>query len=271
MSNLKYFINGKITKQEVSYIHIENPGFQQGYGTFETIRFNNRRLINIERHIKRLANGCSTVNIPIKYTSQYLIESINKTIESNSLEHGLAKLIITKKTDSGSETNLYIMIRPLYDLPDEPVKVTFFKEKDYPLIRFNPAIKSINYLGNMMAIEDAKNRGAYEPVFINRDGFITECAIRNIFFIKENKLLTPSLDLGVLPGVTREIIKEIADKIGLISSDSHIPYLNINNMDEAFISSTGIGILSCFWNNWKSKYQKTKKLQFLLEETIKNN
>ena len=270
-SNLKYFINGKITKAEDSYIHIENPGFQRGYGTFETIRFNNRKLFNIERHIKRLVDGCSTVNIPLKYTSGYLVKSINETIKSNPLENGLAKLIITKKTDSGNETNLYIMIRPLYDIPNEPVRVTFFKEKDYPLIRFNPAIKSINYLGNMMALEDAKSKGAYEPVFISRDGFITECAIRNIFFIKGNKLLTPSLNLGVLPGVTREIIKDIADKIGLISSDSYISYSDINNMDEAFISSTGIGILSCFWDNWKSEYTKTKKLQFLLEETIKNN
>lgn len=271
MNNLKYFINGKIKNQKDSYIHIENPGFQRGYGTFETIRFNNKKLFNIDRHINRLIDGCTTVNIPIKYTANYLIKSINKTIENNSLKNGLAKLIITKKNDLGNETNLYIMVRPLYDMPNEPVKVIFFKEKDYPLIRFNPAIKSINYLGNMMALEDAKKEGAYEPVFISKDGFITECAIRNIFFIKGKELLTPSLNLGVLPGVTREIIKEIANKIGLISSDSYISYSDINDMDEAFISSTGIGILSCFWNTWKSDYKKTKELQFLLEETIKNN
>ena len=162
------------------------------------------------------------------------------------------------------------MIRPLYDIPNEPVRVTFFKEKDYPLIRFNPAIKSINYLGNMMALEDAKSKGAYEPVFISRDGFITECAIRNIFFIKGQMLYTPSLDLGVLPGVMRSTIIDIATLENLKIKECHINFHDINSFDEAFISSSGIGILECYWDEWKSDYKITKKIKKNLADKLSN-
>ena len=94
----------------------------------------------------------------------------------------------------------------------------------------------MNYIGNMLAKKDAEKNNAFEPVFYNRDGFITECAIRNIFFIKGNTILTPSKNLGVLPGVMRNVIISIAKDLQFDIKETNIPMDSINSMDEAFIS-----------------------------------
>jgi branched-subunit amino acid aminotransferase/4-amino-4-deoxychorismate lyase len=120
----------------------------------------------------------------------------------------------------------------------------------------------------MLAKKDAEKEGAFEPVFYNADGYVTECAIRNIFFIQGDKLLTPSTDLGVLPGVMRETIISIAQGANLKAEETNIPFDSINDMDEAFVSSTGIGLLPCAWNGWTSNFVKTSELKRSLDTLI---
>ena len=117
-------------------------------------------------------------------------------------------------------------------------------------------------MGNILAKLDSE-KDAFEPVFYNKNKIITECAFRNIFFIKNNCLHTPSTDLGILPGIMRQQIIEISKKMNVDILFDPIFYKKINSMDEAFISSTGIGLVPCQWKSWKSKtnYQLTKKIQ----------
>ena len=123
---------------------------------------------------------------------------------------------------------------------------------------------------DLLAKKAAEKDNAYEPVFINKDNYITECAIRNIFYIKNNELLTPELDLGILPGVMRDTILEIAKTEQLEIHESHINFKSINDFDDAFISSSGIGVLECYWSNWKSDYNMTKKIKKILAERLTN-
>ena len=119
-----------------------------------------------------------------------------------------------------------------------------------------------------MAVEDANKEGAFEVVFYNNDNAITECAMRNIFFIKDNKLITPALELGILPGTTRKIISELSGNINLEYSEETVLLNNVGSMNEAFICSSVVGILPCYWDGWKSDYKITQRLQFLLEESL---
>ena len=202
-------------------------------------------------------------------------------IKKNSLKNGLIRLMVTRGMITGSPWNytgnvgLYALIRPFSDDPKLPVKVVYYHESQYPIIRFNPAVKSMNYLGNLLAKKDAEKENAYEPVFINTDDFITECAIRNIFFIKGKTLITPGLDLGVLPGVMRDTIMDLAPQIGLSVVEDSIPFDSINEMEEAFISSTGIGLLSCYWEGWEAKVTMTnllkKRLDAIITDHINND
>ena len=269
-----YIINGKKTKSNEAKISVDDYGLMRGYGIFETIKFTNKKALNLNHHLDRLFGSISFIKINSKdIIRKNIISDINKIIKINKLEEGLIKLIITRgliENENKKELspNIYITINKLYPIPKGPVKVVFYNESKYPILRFNPAIKSINYLGNMMAVDDANKEGAFEVVFYNNDKAITECAMRNIFFIKDNKLITPALNLGILPGTTRKIISKLSKKIDLEYSEQEILTDHVQSMDEAFICSSVVGILPCYWYGWESDYKTTKKLQFLLEESL---
>ena len=271
------FVNGDWLPASKSTVSLYDAGFLLGDGLFETIRFQNRRLFQPEKHLKRLHSGLNIIQIELNKSNEELISYLEEMVIRNYIRSGLLRLMITRGKIEGTPwnfsgtPNVYITIRPLTEEPKKPVKVVFYPEEKYPIIRFNPAIKSLNYIGNMLAKKNAEKEGAFEPVFFNRDGYVTECAIRNIFFIQDKTLMTPGIDLGVLPGVMRETIMEIALELDLIVSEKIIPFNSINDMDEAFISSTGIGLLPCYWDGWNSEFPITYLLKEKLNGIIDNN
>jgi branched-chain amino acid aminotransferase len=271
------FVNGDWQLASKSTVSLYDAGFLLGDGLFETIRFQNGRLFQPEKHLKRLHSGLNIIQIELDKSNTELISCLEEMVIRNDILSGLLRLMITRGKIEGTPwnftgiPNVYITIRPLTEEPKKPVKVVFYPEEKYPIIRFNPAIKSLNYIGNMLAKKNAEKEGAFEPVFFNRDGYVTECAIRNIFFIQDKTLMTPGIDLGVLPGVMRETIMEIALELDLIVSEKIIPFNSINDMDEAFISSTGIGLLPCYWDGWNSEFPITYLLKEKLNGIIDNN
>ena len=268
------YINGAWNIGSDSMVPVYDAGFLLGDGLFETIRFDNKKLFYPDKHLKRLFNGLDIIRIKLKKSNADLILLLEEIIQRNTIQSGLLRLMITRGEVEGppwkyeGSAGIYITIRPLSAEPKRPVKIVFYSEEKYPIIRFNPAIKSLNYIGNMLAKKDAEKEGAFEPVFYNIDGNVTECAIRNIFFIKGNRLLTPSIDLGVLPGVMRSIILSIANELNLSIEETNIPFESIDDMDESFISSTGIGLLPCVWDRWQSDFTITSKLKKLLTRII---
>ena len=276
MHKKTYYINGEYLSSENAKIAFNDSAFLYGDGLFETIRFQNNKLFSINKHLDRLKHGLQTLDLKYNKSNNELIELFETVIKLNTIKNGLLRLMITRGNidvplwEYTGPTNTYISISELMVEPKKPVKIIFFNEKNYPIIRFNPAIKSMNYIGNMKAKKDAEKKGAFEPVFYNQNNIITECAIRNIFFIKEHVLYTPSLDLGVLPGVMRDTILEIANNEELEVKETHINFDQINMFDEAFISSTGIGILECYWDGWQSNYEITKKINKTLVKKISN-
>ena len=271
------FVNGDWLPASKSTVSLYDAGFLLGDGLFETIRFQNGRLFQPEKHLKRLHSGLNIIQIELNKSNEELISYLEEMVIRNDIRSGLLRLMITRGKIEGTPwnfsgtPNVYITIRPLTEEPKKPVKVVFYPEEKYPIIRFNPAIKSLNYIGNMLAKKNAEKEGAFEPVFFNRDGYVTECAIRNIFFIQDKTLMTPGIDLGVLPGVMRETIMEIALELDLLVSDKIISFNSINDMDEAFISSTGIGLLPCYWDGWNSEFPITYLLKEKLNGIIDNN
>lgn len=272
-----YYINGNWVKKSDARISANDAGFLLGDGLFETIRFQNKNLFLIDKHLSRLKRGLETIKIDSQYSKNKLIKILNQIIQKNDFDNGLIRLMITRGELEGEPWNykgpvcLYASIRPISKMSNSPVKVVLFNEEDYPIIRFSPAIKSMNYIGNMLAKKDAEKQGAYEPVFINKSGYITECAIRNIFFIKGNSLITPTEKLGILPGVMRDTIIKIGRELGLSIVKDYIKKEDINSMDEAFISSSGIGLLPCYWKNWRSDFKLTNQLQKYLFNYINEN
>ena len=271
-----YYINGKFKLLKEASIPFDDAGFLYGDGLFETMRFDNRIIFSPQKHLIRLSKGLDIIDLKIKYDSDELLTLLNKVIHKNNLNSGIIRLMITrgianKESSDFNIPRLYISIKPFYSIPTNPVRVIYLDETKYPIIRFSPAIKSMNYIGNLLSKRECENQGGYEPIFYNKNKIITECAIRNIFYIKHNTLFTPSPDLGILSGIMRDTIITIAQNMNFDVLETHIDYNGINTMEEAFISSTGIGLLPCYWDGWKSDYRLTKVIKKELFKRIKNN
>ncbi len=273
---MQYYIDGKFLCSKDASVPFNDVGFLYGYGLFETMRFDNRKIFSINNHLNRLLGGLKIIGIQIDKTKLELEKLLNKVININSLQSGILRLMITDGDSNHRKNNIksprvFISIKPFYSIPEGPVKVLYLNETDYPIIRFTPAIKSMNYIGNMLSKKDCEQRGGFEPVFYNKEHIITECAIRNIFYFKDNVLITPSLDLGILSGVMRETIIKIAKELKFDVIETHINYNTINEMDEAFISSTGIGLLPCYWDSWVSTFTGTNLIKKEFFNRIRNN
>ena len=274
MDNYINYINGEWLSTSKSNVPLYDAGFLLGDGLFETIRFKNENIFRCNKHLDRLFSGLELIRINCNKSKNEIKILLENIINKNSLKNGLLRLMITRGVVKGAPwkhegpQGIYISIRPLTPEPKNPVKVVFFSERNYPIIRFNPAIKSLNYIGNMLAKKDAEKENAFEPVFYNKNEIITECAIRNIFFIKKNNLMTPSIKLGVLPGVMRDTIISISNDLHLNVKETNITLNSINDMDEAFISSTGIGLLPCKWDGWESNFNMTFQIKNKLDQLI---
>jgi branched-chain amino acid aminotransferase len=261
------YVNGSWVQEAEAVIPFKDQGFLYGDSLFETIRINRGNPFRLQKHLDRMLNGMRTIYMDGHLLLESIPDLLIEIIQKNTLNNALVRVMITRGVtqDSSQETDsslaIYISARKLSTFTEWPVKVIFVEEKNYPLLRFYPAIKSGNYLGNMLAKKDAEKAGAFEPVFVNNDGYVTECAIRNIFFIKGNTLLTPHVELGVLPGVIRDTIMELARKRGLQVEESFTLVKDVNDMDEAFISSTGVGVLPVTWDGFQSTYEQSQILR----------
>ena len=277
MDNFTNYINGEWKLTSKSNVPLHDAGFLLGDGLFETIRFENGKIFRCNKHLDRLFSSLQFIRINCDKSKNEIKLLLKNIINKNSLKNGLLRLMITRGIVKGAPwrhegpQGIYISIRPLTPEPQNPVKVVFFSEKNYPIIRFDPAIKSLNYIGNILAKKDAEKENAFEPVFYNENEIITECAIRNIFFIKKNNLMTPSIKLGVLPGVMRDAIISISNNLNLNVKETNITLNSINDMDEAFISSTGIGLLPCKWDGWESNFNMTFQIKNKLNQLITNS
>ncbi len=270
------YVNGTWAEEEQAAIPFMDQGFMYGDSLFETIRVNHGQLFRVKKHLERMRSGMEIIRLDAGQMLADIPTTLETFIEKNGVDSALIRVMVTRGVSHGapwsslSKPALYVSARAIGEVPPGPVLVIFVEEKNYPLLRFYPAIKSGNYLGNMLAKKDAEAAGAFEPVFVNQDGYVTECAIRNIFFIKNDVVLTPSVELGVLPGVMRDTIMELARRRGLHVKEARIREDEVHTMDEAFISSTGIGVLPVTWDGFESRYKHTNVLRQDLKQLFES-
>ena len=269
------YCNGTWTAQSQATVPFMDSGFWYGDGLFETILVTNGRIFRPYKHVERMRTGMDVLQIDFPVPDKEVVRLMEEAVERNGLREALIRLMCTRGTLPGAPwtytgpANLYIGFRYIDSPPPLPVKVKFVTEADYPIARMVPALKSMTYLGNMLAIRDAVAQGAFEPVFVNRDGVITECSVRNIFFIKGNTLRTPDTSLGILPGVTRDLILELAAGLDLTVDTAAILATDADAMDEAFISSTGIGVYPVTWEGFHTtEYPIAYRVQAAVERKV---
>lgn len=270
-----YYINREWVEVDDPKISLHDAGFVRGDGIFESLLVENGHVFRLEDHLRRLSDGLEKIRISPRENHGQLKALVREYIRRNSLNHAVIRVIVTRGIypdmpwNYSGANSLYITHTRPPEIPKPPVKVVFLDESEYPVIRHHPAVKSLNYLGNILAKMDAHAAGAFEPVMYNSEGYITEGGVRNVFFVKGEILMTPPLSLGILPGTMRDAVIETAREESIEVREELIPKDEVWGMDEAFLTSTAVKILPMMWDGWSGSYQLTERLSQALTLRMK--
>ena len=247
------YINGKLIPGEEAKVSVFDHGFLYGDGLFETMRAYQRRIFRLEHHLQRLFLSLEYLKFLIPFNFDYLKEAIYKTIEANRLEDAYIRLTVTRGEGATvpdpatcKAPNLIIITREyvpyssaLYQKGYKGKIVGVKPSPHMPTI----SMKTLNFLNHIIAKMEAKASGFNEGIMVNTDGFVTEGTVSNIFMIKEGSLFTPAKEVGLLPGVTRQAVLEIAEDKGLKAREAKITINELLMAEEAFLTNALIEIL----------------------------
>ena len=244
------YVNGRITDEREAVVSVFDHGFLYGEGVYETIRTYNRRLFLYERHARRLRRSAAMIALDLPFTDAALLEAITDTATRAGLEdEAYVRVLVTRGVGeltydlrATPAHTLVIIVKPQVDpLPEtyrDGVRVVIVDIiRNHPG-SVNPIIKSNNLMNNALAMQEAIRHGAFEGVMRNYRGELTECTTANLFVVKDGTVLTPPLDAGLLPGITREFIFEIGRAIGIDVREAVLKDADLYGADEAFLTST---------------------------------
>lgn len=240
----KVLLNNQMVEKEQAFTSIEDRGFQFGDGIYEVIKVYNGSLFTIEEHIERFYRCADELRIVIPYTKDLLHKMLYDLVEENELETGHVYMQITRGVaprthffpDEGANATFVayteVAGRPLKNLA-QGVKTIF--EDDIRWLRCD--IKSLNLLGAVLAKQKAHELGCYEAI-LHRDGTITEGSSSNVYGIKDNILYTHPINNLILNGITRAVLLQCCEEIGLQVVEQPMTTAEALVMDELLLSST---------------------------------
>lgn len=252
---MKVYIDGVFYEKEEAKISVFDHGFLYGDGVFEGIRSYNRRVFKLKEHIDRLYNSAKAIMLDIPYEKQEIEKAIIETLRINDLSDAYIRVVVSRGVgDLGldprkcKKPSLVIITDKIVLYPQE------FYEKGLELITVstrrnlcsavNPAIKSLNYLNNIFAKIEAIRAGCEEAIMLNKDGYVAECTGDNIFIIKNNVLITPPIYIGALPGITRDVVIDIAkNKLKLLVKEEPFTVYDVYTADECFLTGTAAEVI----------------------------
>ncbi len=247
------YINGELVSKEEAKVSVFDHGFLYGDGLFETMRAYRKKIFRLDHHLQRLFLSLEYLKFPIPFNFDSLKEAIFKTLEANRLEDAYIRLNVTRgegatvpDPSTCKSPNLIIMTREY--LPYSPA----LYQKGYrgKVVRVRPSphvptvtMKTINFLDHIIAKMEAKASGFNEGILVNTEGHVTEGTVSNIFLVKGDLLSTPSKESGLLPGITRQAVLEIAEDQKMRAEEGKINLKQLLEADEAFLTNSLIEIM----------------------------
>lgn len=250
---LKIFLNGRIISQSEAAVSVFDHGVLYGDGVFEGIRQYSGKVFRKRAHLVRLYESAHTLRLPIPMTIEEMDKALEDTLAANNLRDSYIRLVVTRGIGAlgisprNCETpSVFIICDKIQLYPKEMYEngmaiITASTIRSHPN-SLSPKIKSLNYLNNIMAKWEAIDAGVPEAMMLNHLGFICECTGDNIFFVKNGKLFTPSEDCGILIGVTRQAVIDLAGQAGIPVVETHLTRHDFYVADECFVTGTGAEI-----------------------------
>jgi len=251
---MKIYIDGKYYDERKAKISVFDHGLLYGDGIFEGIRAYNGRVFKLTEHIDRLFCSAKSIMLTVPLAHADVMTAIVETCRRNKVRDGYIRLVVTRGPGTlGLNPNrckspsviiiagkIQLYPQELYQQGMEIVTVPTTRNLHSAL---NPAIKSLNYLNNVLAKIEANNAGCEEAIMLNAEGFVAECTGDNIFIVKEGQLFTPPLAAGALYGITRRVLMDLALQAGLKVSESDLTRYDVFNADECFLTGTAAELM----------------------------
>jgi branched-chain amino acid aminotransferase len=254
---MKIYLNGQFYDREDAKISVFDHGVLYGDGIFEGIRAYNGRIFRLDDHLQRLDESARAILMKLPAPIKDIEKAVIETVRLNDLKDAYIRLVVTRgigdlgldmrKCKHGS--TIFIIADKIELYPDE------YYEKGLTLVtstirqkgldQVTPGVKSLNYLANILARAEATAAGAQEAILLNVSGHVSECSGDNIFFIKDGKIFTPPTSAGILAGVTRQVVMELANvKLGIKVIERNFPRYDLYSADEVFLTGTGAEVIA---------------------------
>lgn len=249
------YINGDYFSRDDAKVSVYDHGLLYGDGVFEGMRIYAGKVFRLEQHMVRLWESALAINLPIPISMETLMADVNACVAKNKLDDGYIRLIVTRGVGTLG-LNPYTCSDPQVIIIAD--KVALYPAKMYEeglelvtasTIRNHPAalsprIKSLNYLNNIMAQMEALKAGCVEAVMLNTKGEVAECTGDNLFIVRRGKLMTPPIDAGILEGITRAVVIELAEEAGFEVSETPLSRHDIFVADECFLTGSAAEVIA---------------------------
>jgi branched-chain amino acid aminotransferase len=242
-------VDGRLGTEEDRLISPLDLGFLFGASVYETMRTYGGHPFLLDRHLKRLRASAEALTIQIGLTDEEFTRRVLETLASADNRESVVRIVVSEgvgvidyREDAAPQPTIVVIAKPLpvewERQPDQVVKVALVGVIRNPTRSVNPRIKSSNLLNNLLAMREARSKGADEAIMLNSLGEVAEGSLTNVFVVKDGVVMTPSLDTGILAGITRELILGLSKKSGFETTETTILPDELFNADEVFLTGT---------------------------------
>ena len=254
MASPKVYINGLLYEKAEAKISVFDHGLLYGDGVFEGLRIYNGKVFRLKEHVDRLYESARSILLDIPITREKMMSDIRDTVNVNEKKDGYIRLVITRGAGylgldprKTSDPQIIIIVDDITLYPTEMYEkgmelVTVATIRNNPAA-LNPRIKSLNYLNNVLAKIEAVNAGYAEALMLNHKGEVAECSGDNIFLVRNGVLKTPATDAGILEGITRNAVMELASKSGIPVEETALTRHDLYAADECFLTGTAAEVI----------------------------
>jgi branched-chain amino acid aminotransferase len=246
--------NGKIVPLEQATVSVFDHGLLYGDGVFEGIRFYNGKAFRLQPHLERLFLSARAIALNIPYSIEQLTQAVIETIAAAPEANGYLRLVVTRGPGplgidpARCHSPVVFIVADRLQLVSERVrsegaKVIIAATRRLGADGLDPRIKSLNYLNHILARMEATHAGADEAILLNSAGRIAEGSADNIFIVQRGELLTPPVIEGALDGITRQVVLELAEKLGIKFRETPLAPYDLFTADECFLTGTGAELI----------------------------
>jgi branched-chain amino acid aminotransferase len=250
----KIYLNGEFVSRGEAKISVYDHGLLYGDGVFEGLRTYNGRIFKLAEHVDRLYRSAKYICLDIPLNREKLAEVVVKTAHLNGQKDCYIRIVVTRgEGDLGlapekcKSATVFVIVDKIELYPEkfcrEGIEIITVPTQRNNSQNLDPQVKSLNYLNNILAKIEAKNAGFKEAILLNGEGFVTECTADNIFIVENDILKTPPTYVGVLDGITRRVVMEIAKKLSIEVREEIISRYNLFSAQECFLTGTAAEII----------------------------